>query len=82
MRLMHHKKAARVLPLPVGARISADSPREIAGQPVICGGGRSRKDCLEPIADGEMKEFECVASVVFEHGLVGLRHKVHILGHA
>jgi len=37
MRWMHHKNAARVLPLPVGARIKVDSPRAIAGQPAICG---------------------------------------------
>ena len=33
MRLMHHKKAARVLPVPVGARMRVDSPRAIAGHP-------------------------------------------------
>ena len=32
-RLMHHRKAARVFPVPVGARIKVDSPRAIAGQP-------------------------------------------------
>src|ERR1700744_4618517 len=36
-RLMHQRKAARVLPVPVGARIRVESPREIAGQPRICG---------------------------------------------
>src|SRR5450432_2131165 len=36
-RLMHHRKAARVLPVPVGARIKVDSPRAIAGHPRICG---------------------------------------------
>jgi hypothetical protein len=30
MRLMHHENAARVLPVPVGARIRVDSPRAIA----------------------------------------------------
>ena len=37
MRLMHHRKAASVFPVPVGARISVDSPRAIAGHPAICG---------------------------------------------
>ena len=37
-RLMHHRKAVRVLPLPVGARIRVESPRAIAGQPCACGG--------------------------------------------
>src|ERR1700734_3206076 len=30
---MHQRNAARVLPVPVGARINVESPREIAGQP-------------------------------------------------
>src|ERR1017187_4774878 len=36
-RLMHHRKAARVLPVPVGARMRVDSPRAIAGQPSCWG---------------------------------------------
>ena len=36
-RSRHHRNAASVLPLPVGARISVDSPRAIAGQPSVCG---------------------------------------------
>ena len=36
-RLRHQRKAASVLPLPVGARISVDSPRAMAGQPSCCG---------------------------------------------
>src|SRR6202030_4212660 len=36
-RLMHHRNAARVLPVPVGARIKVDSPRAMAGQPCSCG---------------------------------------------
>ena len=35
---MHHRNAVSVLPLPVGARISVDSPRAMAGQPWRCGG--------------------------------------------
>ena len=38
IRLIAHRKAARVLPLPVGARISVDSPRAMAGHPCACGG--------------------------------------------
>jgi len=34
---MHQRNAARVLPVPVGERISDESPREIAGQPRIWG---------------------------------------------
>ena len=37
MRLMHHRNAANVFPVPVGARMSVDSPRAIAGQPAVCG---------------------------------------------
>src|SRR5215468_8007860 len=33
---MHQRNAARVLPLPVGARMSVDSPRAMAGQPRVC----------------------------------------------
>src|SRR5262245_12033024 len=33
---MHQRNAARVLPLPVGARMSVDSPRAMAGQPSVC----------------------------------------------
>ena len=36
-RLRHQRKAVSVLPLPVGARISVDSPRAIAGHPCCCG---------------------------------------------
>ena len=36
-RLRHHRKAASVLPVPVGARMSADSPRAMAGHPRRCG---------------------------------------------
>ena len=36
-RLRHQRKAASVLPLPVGARMSVDSPRAIAGHPSCCG---------------------------------------------
>jgi len=34
---MAQRNAARVLPVPVGARIRVDSPRAMAGQPRICG---------------------------------------------
>lgn len=43
-RSMAHKNAASVLPLPVGARISVDSPRAIAGQPFACGGVGAAND--------------------------------------
>src|SRR5207248_1673319 len=35
-RLMHHKNAAKVLPLPVGARMRVESPFAMAGQPAAC----------------------------------------------
>ena len=41
---MHHRKAVSVLPLPVGARMSVDSPRAIAGQPCVCGGVGAAND--------------------------------------
>src|SRR5881394_3085086 len=36
-RSRHQRNAVSVLPLPVGTRISVDSPRAIAGQPAVCG---------------------------------------------
>src|ERR1700677_3610684 len=33
----HHRNAVSVLPVPVGASISVDSPRAIAGHPSTCG---------------------------------------------
>ena len=36
-RSRHQRKAARVLPVPVGARMRVDSPRAMAGQPRRCG---------------------------------------------
>ena len=36
-RFRHHRNAASVLPVPVGARMSVDSPRAIAGHPSRCG---------------------------------------------
>jgi hypothetical protein len=36
-RLIAQRNAVSVLPLPVGARISVDSPRAIAGHPSRCG---------------------------------------------
>jgi hypothetical protein len=35
---MHQRNAVSVFPLPVGARMSVDSPRAIAGHPWDCGG--------------------------------------------
>src|SRR5262245_34475922 len=36
-RFRHARNAVNVLPLPVGARMSVDSPRAMAGQPSSCG---------------------------------------------
>ena len=43
-RSMAQRNAASVLPLPVGARISVDSPRAMAGQPSACGGVGASND--------------------------------------
>ena len=44
MRLMHQRNAVSVLPLPVGARISVDSPSAMDGQPCAWGGvGRANE---------------------------------------
>jgi hypothetical protein len=36
-RSRHHKNAVNVFPVPVGEKMSVDSPRAIAGHPSICG---------------------------------------------
>src|SRR5687767_1738179 len=36
-RSRQQRKAASVFPLPVGERMSVESPRAIAGQPAVCG---------------------------------------------
>ena len=41
-RSRHHRNAVSVLPLPVGARISVESPRAIAGQPSVAAGSVPR----------------------------------------
>src|SRR6476619_2118976 len=54
-RLMHQRNAVSVLPLPVGARMSVDSPRAIAGQPSACGGVGASKEALNHSRTGEWK---------------------------
>ena len=54
--LMAHRNAVSVLPLPVGARISVDSPRAIAGQPSVCGGVGAVERGAEPLRDRRMEE--------------------------
>ena len=43
-RSIAHRNAASVFPLPVGDRMSVDSPRAIAGQPSACGAVGSPND--------------------------------------
>ena len=45
-RSRHHRNAVSVLPLPVGARMSVDSPRAIGGQPSACGRVGASNDAL------------------------------------
>jgi len=47
---MQARKAARVLPLPVGARISVDSPRAIGGQPADWAGVGESNDCRNHVS--------------------------------
>ena len=62
-RSRHQRNAVSVLPLPVGARISVDSPRAIAGQPSVCGRRRVRERRREPFAHGRMKRRERIVSI-------------------
>ena len=43
-RLSPHRKAANVLPEPVGDKINVLSPEEMAGQPDACGGVGATND--------------------------------------
>ena len=43
---MAHRNAASVLPVPVGASTSVDSPRAIAGQPRACAAVGAANDAL------------------------------------
>ena len=52
-RSRHHRNAVSVLPLPVGARISVDSPRAIGGQPSACGAVGSSKAAVNQARTGE-----------------------------
>ena len=57
-RSMAQRNAASVLPLPVGERISVESPRAMAGQPSACGRGRPTERRDEPVADRRVEERE------------------------
>ena len=57
-RFRHQRNAVSVLPLPVGARISVDSPRAMAGHPSCCGLVGSGKARGEPFRTGGMKEIQ------------------------
>ena len=51
-RSRHHRNAARVLPLPVGAWMSVCRPVEIDAQPPTCAGGGRLERGFEPGANG------------------------------
>src|SRR5258708_15710296 len=53
--LMAQRKAANVLPLPVGARINVESPRAMAGQPSRCGGVGASKEARNQSATAPWK---------------------------
>src|SRR5262249_43985564 len=53
--LIAHRNAVSVLPLPVGARISVDSPRAIAGHPSACGGVGASNDARNQSATAGWK---------------------------
>ena len=54
-RSMHHRKAVRVLPVPVGARMRVDSPRAMAGQPRVWGRVGSGKTASNQARTGGWK---------------------------
>ena len=59
---MHHRKAVSVLPLPVGARISVESPRAIAGQPWSAVASGRRNEARNQSATARMEEVEYVGA--------------------
>ena len=54
-RSMHQRNAASVLPLPVGARMSVESPPAMAGQPSACGGVGAANDARNHSATAGLK---------------------------
>src|ERR1700719_1692260 len=70
-RLMHHRNAARVLPVPVGARIKVDSPRAIAGQPCSCGLVGAAKTASNHSRTGGRKRAASRTAKPFDGGWLG-----------
>ena len=60
-RLMHQRNAASVLPLPVGARISVDSPRAMPASPAP-GRVGAANDAREPLPHGRLESGENVVA--------------------
>ena len=73
---MAQRKAASVLPLPVGARISVDSPRAIAGQPCACGGVGAANDPRNQSATAPMEEIQDVRSFAHVSIISALRRRL------
>src|ERR1700732_3207858 len=70
-RLMHQRKAAKVFPVPVGARIKVDSPRAIAGQPCSCGLVGAAKTASNHSRTGGRTRAASRAAKPFEERLLG-----------
>src|ERR1039458_6048894 len=65
-RLMHHRKAARVLPVPVGARMRVDSPRAMAGQPSCWGRVGAEKTASNQARTGGWKRWRGSVGMVID----------------
>ena len=77
-RSRHHRNAARVLPLPVGAWISVCSPRLMAAQPVRLGLRRGLERRLEPGPDRGPERREGIDGAR-DHGTASIGARIHFV---
>ena len=68
---MPHRKAVRVLPDPVGARISVWSPAAMAGQPRACASVGSGNDVENHVRTGSLNAERSVMQEGYERTVTG-----------
>ena len=74
-RSRHQRNAVSVFPLPVGARMSVESPRAIAGQPAVCGEvGVSKADVNQPRVARE----KCARASIVERAATSSSYNVRL----
>ncbi len=70
---MQTRKAARVLPEPVGAEMRVDSPARMAGQPALLGLGGGAEFGEEPLGGDGVGPGEGVGGIDGHRAAVGMR---------